>query len=134
MKNVCLFLAVLCCTSLFSQEKGDVSGTILDAELQNEPMLFANISLEGSSLQTRTNIFGDFEINGVAPGDHILRITFAGYETQELPITVLAGDRTVVNTAIHAKTLHLEEVVLPNLSTAVQDKALTKNVQSLPND
>lgn len=134
MKNSLLFALILVSSALFSQEKGLVSGTVFDAELNNEPMLFANISLKGTQLQTRTNIFGNFEIDGIEPGNHVLHVTFAGYESQELPITVLAGNTTIMQTEIHALTLPSEELAKLGFTSNIQEENKSFTLGTMPNN
>lgn len=133
MKNNFLLVAILFSTILFAQEKGIISGTILDAEYHDEPVLFAHISLKGTDIHERTNIFGNFQITDTEPGDYILTVAFAGYETKEIPIVVLAGERTMVNTGIQAKSIGLDEIA--HLSPLINSDAehITNLVESFPN-
>ena len=52
-----------------------------------------------------TNLHGNFEIEGVAPGRYTVVISFVGYETLELPIKVSEKGLTNIVQGLSAKTL-----------------------------
>ncbi len=132
MKKSFFLVSVLFSTILLAQQKGHVSGTIIDAEMQNEPMLFANVTIKGTEFKTRTNIFGNFEIENIEPGNHMISVSFAGYETKEIPVTILAGDYTILQTQLTAKKLDLDEIAELNIVSHAQKESL-KSVLPLPN-
>lgn len=134
MKIKYLFVAILVSSALFAQEKGLVSGTIFDAELNNEPVLFAAISLKGTQVQTRTNIFGNFVLENIEPGSHILHVAFAGYEPKEVPITVLANNNTIVQAEIHALTLPSDAVAKLSFTSDLQEENKSFTLQEMPNN
>lgn len=72
MKRVITLFAILLTCCLQAQDKGVVSGKILDADRYNEPLLMASISLKGTTWSARTNFNGNFEITDVTPGKYIM--------------------------------------------------------------
>ncbi len=132
MKTNFFLAAILFSTILFAQEKGIISGTILDTENHDEPVLFAQISLKGTQIRERTNIFGNFEITDAEPGEYILTVAFAGYETKNIPVVVLAGERTIVHASIQAKTINLYEIADLSPSINPDTEHVTDIVQSFP--
>lgn len=97
--------------SLQAQDKGSVSGKVLDTEMYNEPLLMASISLKGTTWSAQTNFNGNFEITDVTPGKYLLQISFLGYTDVQLPIVVTKGNATYINQSLKAKTIHLTDVV-----------------------
>lgn len=97
------FVAVVCCNFAIAQTT--VTGTITDAE-SGEPLIGANILVQGSTTGTITDFDGKYSID--VPADATtLNISYTGYSTQSIEI---AG-RTVVDVALSAGEL-LEEVVV----------------------
>lgn len=96
MKSVFLIVSFLCSVVIFGQEKGTISGEILDAGLSNEPLLFAHATLQGSGQKTRTNLWGRFKFTDIEPGSYVLHIAFAGYESLDLPVTITSGQTTSI--------------------------------------
>ncbi len=107
MRHLVTLFTILLAFSLQSQDNGSVSGKILDAELYNEPLLMASISLKGTAWSARTNFNGNFEISDVTPGKYIMQIRFLGYEDVLLPIVIDQDNTTHINHSLKAKTLAL---------------------------
>jgi iron complex outermembrane receptor protein len=110
MKRIFFILCISLSFSLQAQEKGIVTGNILDAELHNEPLMMASVILKGTDYITQTNFNGNFEITSVSPGDYILKISFLGYEDVELPISVRQNNPLFVSHSLKAKTMHALDV------------------------
>lgn len=104
-----------------SQNIGSVQGKVLDAEMFNEPLLMASVSLEATEFLTTTNFNGNFELRDVTPGTYTLLISFLGYETLEKEIEVI-GDATVyLQEVLAAKSNIPVDVLLAD--TAEKEKA-----------
>lgn len=112
MKKIFLLLGLLFSISLFAQEQGSIRGIVLDQEMANEPMLFANLELKGTSLTTQSNLFGKFEITEIEPGNYIVEISQAGYQTVEIPIEVKANEVKTIQKSMVAEMISPEELVL----------------------
>lgn len=112
MKLIIAFSAFLLSLVSFSQAPGSVAGTITDKDFNNEPLAFANVLLKGTEKGGSTDIDGKFDIPNVEPGDYVLIISFLGYETLELPITVTANRVTTVSTGLGAGAVSLDDVVV----------------------
>ena len=115
MKQVFFLLVIALTLSLQAQDNGAVSGKILDAELYNEPLLMASISLKDTDWSTRTNFNGNFEITDVRPGKYIMQIGFLGYEDVFLPIVIDKDNTTHINHSLKAKTVTLPDLVETDL-------------------
>ncbi|MFS4446403.1 carboxypeptidase-like regulatory domain-containing protein [Maribacter sp. 2307UL18-2] len=110
MKN-CLAIFLLMMTTIgFAQNQGGLRGTILDQEMHNEPLLFAHVQLKGVDAKTETNFHGNFEFGALESGEYTLVVTYAGYETIEMPIAVKADEITQVSLGMGAKQISLEGV------------------------
>jgi len=105
-----MLLILVATTSLFAQNQGVIKGNIVDLELGSEPLMFADIALNGSPRTTQTNFNGNFEILEVAPGNYTIEITSLGYETLKIPVEVEANGLVQIETGIQAKSISLDEV------------------------
>ena len=122
MKKLLLVGLLLFGTSqLFSQDSGTVRGTITDLEMHNEPLFFADVALKDSPVKVQTNFHGNFEITGVASGEHILVISYLGYESVELPVLVEAGESTFIQTEMRAKSIDFQDTLPADLPVAANN-------------
>lgn len=89
MKKIALLLFLL---NVIALNASVVKGKVIDKSLNN-PLEFTQVSLHdlqtGKLLAgTTTDLSGNFTIGNVLDGKYMLRISFVGYETIELPIVV----------------------------------------------
>ncbi len=110
MKKFVLLFSLLFTAQLFSQQEGSVVGTILDKEMNNEPLLFANVQLKNTSKSIQTNFHGNFEIHDIKTGDHILVVSYLGYETLEIAISIEENKTTQVLSELESKKISLEDI------------------------
>ena len=104
-------LFILAFTSLcFSQNTGMLVGKIMDNEIQNSPLVFADVAIKGTSIKSHTDITGLFVIEHIEDGDYTLVCSFIGYETQEINVSVNSGQPTEVKLALAASTISLLEL------------------------
>lgn len=71
--------------SVFAQS-GKISGKI--TETNGEPLIGASAQIKGTTNGSVSNSNGDFTIDKVANGTYQLKISFVGYITQEVKVTV----------------------------------------------
>jgi len=110
MKNIFAFFLFLFTAVAFSQNQGAIRGTVADSAMNNEPMLFANVELKGSDMSYQTNFRGNFEISELTPGKHMLVISYAGYETQEIEVVVKGNEITEVYTEVSPMQITFDNV------------------------
>jgi len=105
MNKLFLFLLVINCSFFYGQETSSIKGKILDGDQFNEPLLMANVSIENTSLSTRTNFNGNFEFDNLSPGTYTIVVRFLGYKTKKLPVMVAIGEESIVQTSLKSKSL-----------------------------
>jgi sporulation protein YlmC with PRC-barrel domain len=133
MKNV-LLIAMLCVIgNLFSQNKGTIVGKVSDIELNDEPILFAQIEIKNSSKTAQTNFHGNFEISDVAPGDYTLVFSFLGYETIEVPVKVKNNETIRVNGKLKTKVIEIDTAFEDVLASSEKTTEITYQKKSLNN-
>ena len=114
-----------CLFSSLSFAQQQVKGYVLDE--QKEPLIGANIAVQGTSTGTITDVNGNFHLN-VPEGTSVLVVSYTGYVSQEVGVTssnleiILAQDATL-----------LDEVVVSGFTGAVgQARRRAESVQRIP--
>lgn len=111
MKNWIIIAFLLTAVVGFSQHQGMLRGTVIDQEMHGEPLLFAHVQLKGTDTRTETNFHGNFEFSGLEDGDYIVIVSYAGYETLEMPVSIKSDEITQVDLGMAAKRISWEGVV-----------------------
>jgi outer membrane receptor protein involved in Fe transport len=123
MKFKFLFITILFCSLGFSQSKGKVAGLITDADFNDEAMPFANVMIKGTTIGVATDMDGKYELS-VNPGNHILVISFVGYETLEIAFVVAANQTTTINKSIGSGSVKLDDIVIQSRVNRTKEDAL----------
>ncbi|MBD0831492.1 TonB-dependent receptor [Aestuariibaculum sediminum] len=124
MKKFALLLMLLATTITFAQTTGSVVGKLTDKEYNNEPLAFANVIIKGTTTGTTSDFDGLYKLDNMQPGNYTLIFSFVGYETQEIPVTVVAGKVTEVNVPMGASAASLDEVVITTTTKRESETAL----------
>lgn len=103
-------------TEAVAQQNGRITGTVLD---ELGPVIGAAVEVKGTHNVVVTDSEGRFTLSDVKRGA-IIRITFLGYVTQEIPYT---GQATL-NVALEEDSQALGEVVVTALGIAKESKKL----------
>ncbi len=84
---------------------GAINGFVRDRS-SGEPLAYANVELKGTGIGTATNQKGYFYLGDVPPGSYTLEVSFIGYQTLQVPVTVSPGK-------LHTRQLELEPEAVP---------------------
>lgn len=76
---VIVFLS-LCNTIVYGQNNNSIRGFVYEKSTE-EPMMFSNVYLKGTTIGTSTDINGHFNITKIPDGDYSLYVTNLGYDT-----------------------------------------------------
>lgn len=112
---------------MFAQN-GTVTGTILDKEFNNEPLPFANIIIKGTKQGTSTDENGKYSIS-LKPGSYTLVIGYLGYENKEIPFTIKANEKKVINHTLEASGVQLQDVEIIQVVSKEKESALLQEQQ-----
>ena len=100
------------CTVLFAGTTGKVSGKVIDEETK-EPIIGANVILEGTYFGAATDLEGDYFINNITPGKYNLKISAIGYRTLIVQNIVVKIDLTTnADVELSSEAVTLGEVVV----------------------
>jgi hypothetical protein len=123
MKFRILFIALLITAISFSQNKGSVSGILTDKDANNQSLPFANVLIKGTNIGTNTDIDGKYSLS-TTPGDYVIQFSFLGYESIEVPVTIITNETATINQAIGSGSYKLEDVVVKSTASRQKETAL----------
>lgn len=117
---------------------GSVRGFVYEKET-GEPVLFTNVYFSKTSIGAPTDANGYFAITRIPPGSYTLMVTYVGFDTLKMPITIKADELITKKLYLTKSTVQLDEV---SISAARQDKVretqtsiikiTPKQIQSIP--
>lgn len=123
MKFKLIFLTLFITAVSFAQNKGTIAGILTDKNANNQSLPFANILIKGTSIGTNTDIDGKYSITA-APGNYTIQFSFVGYESVEVPVTVIANETVTINQALGSAGYKLEDVVVRSTFSREKETAL----------
>ena len=114
--NLQKIILTLCTILLFgamlNAQTGIIKGKVTDA-INNEPIPFANVLVEGTEKGAITDIDGVYEVSGLQPGLYNVRVSYVGYNDQSAyEIQVTNAKPAEVNFKIEEVIKDLQEVVV----------------------
>lgn len=131
MRNLLVIIMILFTSLMFGQESGALKGTILDEEVNNEPLMFASVMLKDTDIAVETNLHGNFEIDGLVPGLYTLIISYPGYEERHLPVEVTLDEVSYIQNGLRAKRISLAEVAGNDRKPVGKDDASTADKSAI---
>ena len=111
MKHI-IYIAIFFISALsFAQENtGTISGNLLDFESNNQPLMFAKISIKETGADILSDEKGFFKFENLKNGEYTLVSSFTGYATKEAKIKV-ASNSTNIKLVLEPSTISLEDLV-----------------------
>lgn len=76
--------------TLAAQSTGSISGRVLNVG-NNKYLGNARVVVEGTTIETQTNDFGEYRLDGVPAGEVQVRAQFTGLDTETASVTVTPG-------------------------------------------
>ncbi|MEN3323554.1 carboxypeptidase-like regulatory domain-containing protein [Mariniflexile soesokkakense] len=107
----------------FGQNTGLIVGKILDNEMNDAPLVLANVSIKETSINLNTDLTGLFVVENLEAGDYTLVCSFAGYETKEINVHVDALQPAEVKLSLAASTISLGDLALLTAVAQKDDKS-----------
>jgi len=108
-RNLTILLAAILPFALFGQ-KGTVSGTITANEGgKAQPLPFVNVAVKGTTSGATTDLDGKYTFQAEA-GEHVLLVSFVGYDPVERAINVVAGGTTRADIELKGSVVEMKAV------------------------
>jgi hypothetical protein len=132
-----IILAVNLATAV--AQNGKIKGFVYEKET-GEPVLFTSVYLKGTNYGAATDVNGYYLISNVPAGDYELMVTYLGYDTVRVSITVGAKELVAQNLFLQKSSIKLNVVeisadrqeALTEVRTSVT-KLTPKEMKQLPN-
>ncbi|MBN2357114.1 TonB-dependent receptor [candidate division KSB1 bacterium] len=118
-----VFLA-LSFSAVADEMAGVVAGRVSD-ESSGDFLPGANVMLKGTSYGDATDREGEYVIANVPPGTYTLSVTYIGYETVTVEVTVAAGEETKQDVPLKVSYVQMGQVVVEGIRQG-QIKALSQ--------
>lgn len=125
MKYLMTLLIVLFTSLSFSQNTGMIVGKVLDKEFAENPLVLANVTVKGTSIEANTDLTGLFVIENLKDGEYTLVCSFTGYETAELTIKVVSENTAKANFSLGASSISLADLTSITSVAQKEDKKST---------
>ena len=91
---------------------GKIKGIITDTE-NNEPIIGANVFIDGTSLGSVSDKTGQYFIINVPPGKYTVRVSYIGYTPFRLMNVLVYSDRTTIkNFKLKVQVLEGDEITV----------------------
>ena len=119
-----LFIFLITPLIVFAQS-GTIRGFVYEKQSE-EPIIFANIILEGTDLGVVSDDNGYFIIPNVPPGNYTLKASFIGYNDLEQEIN-LSVDKLVITTKLF---LTAQSITLQNVTVNAEREEQKKQVNT----
>ena len=116
---------------LFAQYDAHLTGHVLD-ESTGEHLPIVNVQIKGTNIGTVTDESGHYFMKDVPIGHQTVVFSYVGYETLELPVTVVEDKTIELKATIHEVSQSLNSVVVTanRYATKKQEAATIVNVLS----
>ena len=78
-------------TPISQAQNSTIKGFVYEKE-SGEPIIFTNVFLKKTSIGATTDVNGYFVISQIPPGNYTLMVTYLGYDSISIPISIKAGE------------------------------------------
>lgn len=107
----CLLFGLSCCLASFAQE-GVIRGKLFN-KVSNEAIPFASVIVQGTTIGSAANEYGEYEIKNLQPGMYNLQASFVGFKPLIVFEVQVSNSRIAfVDFALEEEAQKLEEIVI----------------------
>lgn len=109
-------------------QMGRIEGRVFDEK--GNPIPYANVVIVGTNIGSATNTSGEYSIS-VRPGTYVIRVSYIGYKTKTVTITVREGEILKQDFALVPDILRMEEVVVTGSYAPSEKKRLGNAISTV---
>lgn len=132
--KLCLLIFLFISGSAILAQTGKISGNVKDANT-GEPLIGANVIIEGRNWGAATDVEGDYSIINIPPGKYTLRFRMLGYSDYVIQDVVVSINRTVnMNAELKAESLQLGQEVVVTADKVSMKKDQTGSIRNVSRD
>lgn len=127
--NIIYFLFFLLLNaSLYAQKTGNISGKVTEAS-SNNTLAYASIIVKDKGMGVNSDVEGRFRLFNVPAGKQTIRVSYLGYETQEIEVEVKEGETVVLDVKLEMQMISTEEVII-SVQLQGQQAAINQQLNS----
>lgn len=105
-------LLFILCSGLLAGTSGKLVGKV-GSEITGEPLIGANIIIDGTNMGAAADVDGNFIIMNIPPGNYVVKCSMIGYKLTSFENVQISMDLTTrVNYALQQSSLEMDEVVV----------------------
>jgi len=130
MKRHIPILLFLLLANVALAQKTSITGTVNDNT--QTPLLGVNVMLKNTTQGTQTNENGAFTISTIEAGDYILQLSYIGFKTREMPITITSDNISLGTITLYEGNEILNEVIVEGERRNKFSRKETAYVSKLP--
>lgn len=117
---------------MLAQNTGKISGKVVDDK--NDPLIGANIVIEGTTLGAAADENGSYYIINIPPGKYSIRVSSIGFTPEKLnEVKIMAGLTTRLDFTLKPSSAQVSEIVVTYTRPPVQ-KDLTSKLQGFDSE
>ena len=111
IKNFTLLTGLLFIATLAFGQSGKITGKVLDSD-NGEPLIGANIRIEGTTIGASAGSDGSFTIDNVEDGSYTLIISYVGFAEQSIQVEVSGTSTSIGDVGMNASLFLSDQVVI----------------------
>ncbi len=115
---------------LAAAQTGSIEGRVTEAQ-SGTPLPGVNVVIQSFNLGAATGPNGQYAIEQVPAGDHVVTVRFVGYRTVNREVTLSAGQTLTLDVAMEEQALGLDEVVVTGSGAEVARKSLGNTIAAV---
>ncbi|MBS9460909.1 TonB-dependent receptor [Flagellimonas sp. 389] len=117
--------------TIVNAQTGTISGIVVDGN--NEPLMGVNLMVLNTAIGGQTDSDGSFSITGIPTGDNVLKLSYLGFRSREINITIVSGANENLGTIVlYEGNEVLNEVVVQGERRNKFSRKETAYVSKLP--
>jgi len=102
---------VLILTCILNAQSGTITGKVIDEE-NSDPLIGANVLVEGTNLGAATDVKGNYTILNVPVGAVTITATYIGFEKRNIDLTVTLGEIVQADIELTPEAIQMETYVV----------------------
>ncbi len=125
---VMLIVFFYCAAAAFPMAPpASISGFVIDST-SGEGLIGANVYIANRSVGISSNVHGYYVLHPLPAGEYILKVSYLGYRTASLPISLALDERKLLNISLIPEAVAGEEVIV---SAEAENRAREINISQV---
>ncbi|MEW6508555.1 MAG: TonB-dependent receptor [Bacteroidota bacterium] len=128
IKILVIILLVSACSILNAQSNSSLKGVVVDA-VTGEALPGANVIIVGTALGCAADLYGNYYIKNLPPGDMTVRVSYVGYKTIEQSVRTFENKTTEINFSLEFESI-VGEVIVITAQAKGQTEAINQQLSA----